>query len=163
MGELSRTVPAVRRRFPNVPPPIEATGEIVRIRLADAFHELVRAIADEQPLILVMDDIHLGDDASVAVMHLLLRRLTDERVLVLCTLRQGDGPLGPSARGMMDRAEVAQMTVLPVPPLTEAESTELLVHLVPAEVTPPAPTMRRALLRPGSGLPLLLELLARDW
>lgn len=163
LGELSRTVSAVRRRFPNVAPPIEATGEMVRIRLADAFHELVRAIAEEQPLILVMDDIHLGDDASAAVMYLLLRRLTDERVLVICTLRQGEGTLGPSARGMLERAEVAQMGVLPLPPLNEAEISELLGHLVPPEHGLPPATVRRALMRAANGLPMLLELLVRDW
>lgn len=163
LSELSRMVSAVRRRFPNVAPPPEATGEMVRIKLADAFHELVRAIAEEQPLILAMDDIHLGDDASVAVMHLLLRRLTDERVLVLCTLRQGDGPIGPSARGMFERAELARMAVLPLPPLSDTESTELLGQLVPSGIQPPPATVRRALLRAGSGLPMLLELLVRDW
>ncbi|MBW8773222.1 MAG: AAA family ATPase, partial [Gemmatimonadetes bacterium] len=163
LSELSRTVSAVRRRFPNVAPAPEATGEMVRIRLADALHELVRAIAEEQPLILVMDDIHLGDDASVAVMHLLLRRLTDEHLLVICTLRQGEGNLAPSARGMLERAEIAQMRVVPLPPLTEAESTELLGQLVPGEIPPPPSTVRRALLRAGAGLPMLLELLARDW
>ena len=163
LSELSRTVSAVRRRFPHVAPAPEATGEMVRIRLADALHELVRAIAEEQPLILVMDDIHLGDDASVAVMHLLLRRLTDEHLLVVCTLRQGEGMLAPSARGMLERAEIAQMSVVPLPPLTEGESTELLGQLVPSEVTPPPSTVRRALLRAGGGLPMLLELLVRDW
>ena len=163
LSELGRTVSSVRRRFPNVAPPVEATGEMVRIRLADALHELVRAIAEEHPLILAMDDIHLGDDASVAVMHLLLRRLTDERVLVFCTLRQSDGPLGPSARGMLDRAELAQMRVVPLPPLTDAESLELLGQLVPGEMEPPPATVRRALLRAAAGLPMLLELLVRDW
>jgi DNA-binding SARP family transcriptional activator/tetratricopeptide (TPR) repeat protein len=163
LSELSRTVSAVRRKFPNVAPAVEATGEMVRIRLADAFHELVRAIADEQPLILVMDDIHLGDDASVAVMHLLLRRLTDEHLLVACTLRHGERALAPSARGMLERAEIAQMSVVPLPPLTEGESTELLGQLIPGEVTPPPSTVRRALLRAGGGLPMLLELLVRDW
>jgi DNA-binding SARP family transcriptional activator/tetratricopeptide (TPR) repeat protein len=163
LSELSRTVSAVRRKFPNVAPPPEATGEMVRIRLADAFHELVRAIAEEQPLILVMDDIHLGDDASVAVMHLLLRRLSDEHLLVVCTLRHGERALAPSARGMLERAEIAQMSVVPLPPLTEGESTELLGQLIPGEVTLPPSTVRRALLRAGGGLPMLLELLARDW
>lgn len=163
LSELSRTVSGVRRRFPNVTPPPEATGEMVRIRLADALHELVRAIAEEQPLILVMDDIHLGDDASVSAVHLLLRRLTDERILVICTLRQGEGALAPSARGMLERAEVAQMSVVLLPPLTEAESTELLGQLVPGEIDPPTSIVRRALLRSGGGLPMLLELLVRDW
>jgi DNA-binding SARP family transcriptional activator/tetratricopeptide (TPR) repeat protein len=163
LSELSRTVSGVRRKFPHVAPASDATGEMVRIRLTDAFHELVRAIAEEQPLVLVMDDIHLSDDASVAVMHLLLRRLTDERALVICTLRQGDGALAPSARGMLERAEIAQMSVLPLLPLSEAESAELLGHLVPGEIDPPPSTVRRALLRAGGGLPMLLELLVRDW
>jgi hypothetical protein len=55
LGELSRTVSTVRRKFPHAPAPPEATGEMVRIRLADALHELVRAIAEEH-------EAHPGDD-----------------------------------------------------------------------------------------------------
>lgn len=163
LSELSRTASVVRRRFPNVATPPEATGETVRIRLTDALHELVRAIAEEQPLILVLDDIHLGDDASVAVTHMLLRRLTDESVLVVGMLRLGDGGLAPSARGMIDRAELAGLTVVPLPPLNEGESLELLGRLLPDDRPAPPATVRRALLKAGGGLPMLLELLVRDW
>jgi DNA-binding SARP family transcriptional activator/tetratricopeptide (TPR) repeat protein len=163
LSELSRTASVVRRRFPNVATPPEATGETVRIRLTDALHELVRAIAEEQPLILVLDDIHLGDDASVAVTHMLLRRLTDESVLVVGMLRLGDGGLAPSARGMIDRAELAGLTVVALPPLNEGESVELLGRLLPDDRPAPPATVRRALLKAGGGLPMLLELLVRDW
>ena len=91
------------------------------------------------------------------------KKYGDEQVLVLCTLRQGEGALAPSARGMLERAELAQMSVVPLPPLTEAESIELLGQLVPGEIDPPTSIVRRALLRAGGGLPMLLELLVRDW
>ena len=74
LAELSRTVPDVRRRFPAIPPARDTQGDTARIELAEAFHQLLQAIAEERPIILVVDDVHLADDASLSVLHLVARR-----------------------------------------------------------------------------------------
>src|SRR3954468_11571155 len=70
LAELSRTVPQLRQRFPGLAQPPETQGETTRLRLTEAFLEMLTAISDEHPAILVVDDLHLGDDVSLAVLHL---------------------------------------------------------------------------------------------
>lgn len=164
LGELGRVVSEVKRRFPNAPPPLEAEGETVRIRIADAFAELAIAVAEEQPLVLILDDLHLADDASVAVLHHLLRRVEEHRVLVLLTARPGEIASGGNAQRLLERGEQVGLGTVRVPPLTSEEAEELLESLVTAQ-TPgsPAPAVRRALLQAAAGYPMVLELLVDDW
>ncbi|MFI5235267.1 MAG: ATP-binding protein [Gemmatimonadales bacterium] len=163
LGELGRAVGEVRRRFPNAPPPMEAEGETVRIRVADAFVELVLAVAEEQPVILILDDLHLADDASVVVVHLLLRRLTNQRVLVLLTARPGEITTGGNARKLLDRADQVGLAQVMVSPLAADEAEELLDSLLASRAEKPSPPARRALLRAAAGYPMVLELLVHDW
>src|SRR5918994_6305150 len=55
LAELARMVPAVRQRFPTIPVASDSQGESARIRLTEAFHELLTTIAEEHPVILVVD------------------------------------------------------------------------------------------------------------
>ena len=64
----------MHERFPHLPAALQLQGESFRIRITDAMEALLRTIAEETPVILVVDDFHLADDASVAVVHLLVRR-----------------------------------------------------------------------------------------
>src|SRR5690606_39208638 len=61
LSELARTVPDVRTRFPHIPAAHDSEGESARVRLAEAMSQLVDAVSDEHPLILVVDDHHLAD------------------------------------------------------------------------------------------------------
>jgi len=49
LAELARTVPEVRHRFPNIPASSDSQGEAARIRLTEAFHEMLAMVAEEHP------------------------------------------------------------------------------------------------------------------
>ena len=102
LAELGRTVPQVRQRYPHLPPAMESHGETARVRLAEAMHELVVAIAEEHAVILVVDDLHLADDASLAVLHVLIRRAKDQPIMVVLAVRPGE--LGQSPQAARGRA-----------------------------------------------------------
>lgn len=164
VGELGRAVSEVRRRFPHAPPPLETDGETARIRIADAFIELVNAVAEEQPVILILDDLHLADDASISVLHLLLRRLEHQRVFVILTARPGEIISGGNAQRLLERADQVGLGQVEVPPLTPEEAAELLDSLIATRRTDsPTPAARRAIIHAAAGYPMVLELLMDDW
>ena len=90
LAEVARAVPEIRRRFPNLPPPGHSQGETARIRLTEAFHQLLVAVAEERPLIVIVDDLHLADEASLAVLHLALRRSATNPILAVFTGRSAE-------------------------------------------------------------------------
>ncbi|HEV8176637.1 MAG TPA: AAA family ATPase, partial [Gemmatimonadales bacterium] len=90
LAELARTIPEVRHRFPNIPASSDSHGEAARIRLTEAFHEMLASIAEEHPVILVVDDLHLADDVSLAVLHLMVRRARGHPIMVVLLARPGE-------------------------------------------------------------------------
>lgn len=82
-----------------------------RRRSFDAIVALLRGFARQQPLLLVIDDLHCAGASTVELLHYLVRRLAAERVLVLTTLRSEEGE-GASAM-LADVADVVELAALP--------------------------------------------------
>ncbi|MGE0354213.1 MAG: AAA family ATPase [Gemmatimonadales bacterium] len=163
LGELARTVPEVRRRFPGVPEAADTQGETARIRLTEAVLQLVLALAEEHPVILVVDDVHLADDTSLAVLHLLMRRTPEERLMLLFAARTGELGGSPHAARLLETSDALGLRVLELQPMTPQECGLLLDSLVPPAEPQPSPPVRRALLDASAGYPMVLEYLVQDW
>lgn len=162
LAELARLVAKVRQRWPGLPAPSNATGESARIQFTEAVMALIAALAAEQPVVIVIDDLHLSDAASLAVLHLALRRIESEPVMALLTMTGAPGDLPPEAGRFALRPEGIRATVHTVGPLPEAHAAELL-ELLLAGNADPGPSVRRALLAGAQGNPMVLELLLDDW
>src|SRR5690242_19777039 len=121
LAELSSTVPQVRQRFPSLPKPDDSHGETVRIRITEAFLELLTAIADEHPVILVIDDSHLIDDVSLAVLHLVMRRTRGQPIMVVLLACPGDFAQSSRAMRLRDGSAALGITEIDVEPLSEYE------------------------------------------
>jgi tetratricopeptide (TPR) repeat protein/type II secretory pathway predicted ATPase ExeA len=163
LAELARTVPEVRHCFPTIPPSPDSQGETARIRLTEAFHELLSAIAEEHPVILVVDDLHYADDVSLAVLHLVMRRALGQPIMALLVARPGELPQSPQAERLRAAAATLSIRDMDLQPLSREESLELLESLIPSDQPRPTLTIQRALLKGGAGYPMVLELLIKDW
>jgi DNA-binding SARP family transcriptional activator/type II secretory pathway predicted ATPase ExeA/tetratricopeptide (TPR) repeat protein len=163
LAELARTVPEVRHRFPNIPASSDSQGEAARIRLTEAFHEMVATVAEEHPVILVVDDLHLADDVSLAVLHLMMRRARGQPIMVLLVARPGELLPASQARRLRESGAPLGVREVELAPLTQDESQDLLKLLLPPDQTQPGSAVRRTLLRAAAGFPMVMELLVQDW
>ena len=86
--ELSRLLPELRDRYPDLPP---ATGDeaTARVRLFEAVARLGQALAERAPVLLFIDDVHWADAASLDMLHYVGRRWQENgaHILLLLTLR----------------------------------------------------------------------------
>ncbi|MEO8031517.1 MAG: AAA family ATPase, partial [Gemmatimonadota bacterium] len=163
LADLSVCIPEIRQRYPDLPQRPFADGEGVRVQLAEGAHELLSAVAEESPVILVVDDLHLADDASIAVLHLVLRRIADQPIMLMLTARPSELERSPSARRIREGSEALRLRTVDVPPMSEEESRELLAALLEGATTGPNAAERRAFLAAAAGYPMVLELFVRDW
>ena len=162
LADLAQVVPAVHEQFPHLPPAIQLQGESFRIRITDAMETLLRAIAEETPVILVVDDLHLADDASVAVVHLLVRRFDRERVMLTLAARPGGSNESPNIAKLRESHRRLGVVSLELPPMADEEAAAMLDSLT-ADGPAPGKTVRDAMLRAAGGYPMALELFVSEW
>jgi len=59
-------------------------------QLMEQYTNVVRAVAETHPLLLVVDDLHWADEASISLLFHLVRRIGDRRVLILGAFRANE-------------------------------------------------------------------------
>lgn len=109
-GELAQILPELRKIFAGLPEPAALESEGARFRLFEATAEFLRSASAEQPILLVLDDLHAADTPSLLLLQFLARELGSTRVLLLGALRDVD----PIAR----QALTAMLTEVAREPLT---------------------------------------------
>ena len=107
-------------------PPVVASPELERLRLFDAVLRLVEWAAAGRPVLLVAEDVHRADRASLALCAHIGRRLAALPVLFVLTRR--DRPARPDADALL--ADLAgrglDVTEIEPGPLRRAEAAEVV-------------------------------------
>jgi class 3 adenylate cyclase/tetratricopeptide (TPR) repeat protein len=89
-GELTRLLPELADRVAGLAGPLRAEPDAERHRLFEAVTDLLAASSDNDPLVLVLDDLHWADKPSLLLLRHVLRSATPSRVLILATYRDTD-------------------------------------------------------------------------
>jgi class 3 adenylate cyclase/tetratricopeptide (TPR) repeat protein len=113
--EIARIVPALRRVFPDIPPPVEVPAELARRYVWNSFSEFAGRAAQDQPLLVVLEDMHWADESTVLLTEYLAPLLPEMPVLVLGTYRDVEVDLShPLARviGQLGRQRLLERVSL---------------------------------------------------
>lgn len=102
--------------FAHLLPALEGAPTAATLRAASG---ALAARGGARRLVLVVDDAHLLDDASVALLHLVMLERT---VFTLATTRSGDDPVSDAVVALWKDVDAAR---LEVQPLSRDETTEL--------------------------------------
>jgi class 3 adenylate cyclase len=126
---LQRSAPDLAQLFPELGRlgRAEATTGIERHRLAVAFQHLFRAFAREAPVLLVLEDLHWADEASLELLQHLARELRDARVAILATYRSDEmHRRHPLIRALADLQRERLATEIALKRLTRDETREVI-------------------------------------
>ena len=80
-------MPKLRRLLPDLPGPLELPPDQARRHLFNCFCDFAARLAREQPVLLLLDDLHWADDSSLSLLVHLAQRLSDLPLLVVGTYR----------------------------------------------------------------------------
>jgi predicted ATPase len=119
-------------RYPDLQAPTQ--DELTaRLRLCEAVARLLEALATRAPLVLLLDDLHWLDGASLDLVRYLAHSWKDQvsRVLLLGTVRRDQLELTPalSAR-LADVRRDLPITQVALQPLSQAETLQLVEAIV---------------------------------
>jgi len=150
LAELSHLLPELRVRYPDLPAPTQ--DELAaKLRLFEAVARLLDALAQHGPLVLLLDDLHWVDGASLDLLRYLARHWREygRRVLLLGTLRSEGVDLNPQLSAQLaDLSRDLPLMQVPLEPLSHAEALQLLQALLVEEALssrPPEGRSERAL------------------
>ncbi|MBX6331783.1 MAG: AAA family ATPase, partial [Gemmatimonadaceae bacterium] len=132
-AELVTLFPELRSIFPEAQPRPARDPEEDRRRLFHSFAEAIHALARVQPLLLVIEDVHWSDDATLDLVLHLARHLGAQPIALVLTFRSDEiGPRLAKLLADFDRARCASEVALR--PLDTAEISDMLRAIFGAEV-----------------------------
>src|SRR5690554_5928455 len=136
--------------------PLEAR-EATRL-IAAGVHAHLARLARDEPVVLVLEDIHWADNATIDLLEHLAYLLRDERLLLLCAMRPDRGTRAWQLLSDLTSPtnEVAsKVTVVEVTAFDRTEAAALLDDLLEDAELPPA--VRASILEKSDGNPFYLE------
>jgi len=110
-----------------------------REKMFETYRDLILSIAEERPLVLVIDDAHWADPSSLKLLQFITRDVARSRILILTTYRpedletRVDHPLG-EALARMSRERLFH--TLEIPRLDEEDTRKMLETILAIEYVP---------------------------
>jgi class 3 adenylate cyclase len=134
-------------------------GETIQGRYVAAAHRLLRALAARGPVVLVCEDLHWADPASIEVVRQLMPLASQLPILFLAALRADTDSAGWALIGQARELFGDALTELRLEPLSEAESRTLVANLLEIESLPDH--VREVILSRAEGNPFFVEEVVR--
>jgi DNA-binding SARP family transcriptional activator len=135
-SELAQLLPELHEILGDIPSPVVRDPEALRFRLFDAVATTFRAAARDDPLLIVLDDLHAADASSVLLLRFLARDVEDSRLVLLGAYRDTEtGPDHPLAHAVGELLRESRLTRIGLEGLTRADVYDY-VRLTGATASP---------------------------
>jgi ATP/maltotriose-dependent transcriptional regulator MalT len=138
-------------------PPTGADRETARVRLFELLLALLEALAEQQPVVMVVEDVHWVDRATCDLLSFLARNLRQAAVLLVVTFRSDELHRNPLLRPLL--AGLGRMGGVARLELSRLSRDEVAVQLEGILGHAPASSVANAVFERGSGIPLFTEAL----
>jgi predicted ATPase len=100
--ELSRIVPKLKRLIRDLAPPLKLPPEQARRHLFNSVCDFMARLALEKPILLILEDLHWADAATLSRLAHLANRLTELPVAPIVTFRDAEADITPALAKMLE-------------------------------------------------------------
>ena len=148
---LAPIFPQLQGRTPSAEQPAEREQE----RPFELIFSVLERLAAEEPMLLVLEDVHWADQTSLELLHHLAHRAPSFSMMILATYRSDELHAAHPLRrllGSMARDRVGEE--MQVEPLNREQTTEMLRCMLETE---PDPAFASAIWRRSEGNPFFVE------
>jgi len=160
-GDLAKLVPEVLEKVGSLQPAPSGDPAQERLRLFDGVTEFLLALARDQPLLLLVEDLGWADPASLQLLRHLLRNLEGASVGVLGTYRPIETSEGsPLGQFLEELNRDRMLRILSLAGLSEVEVAGLAERILgDGGIVPP---LRQMLYERTGGNPFFVEEILRE-
>lgn len=163
-GTLVAIFPEIGARLGEMTASYALPPEQSRLRLYEATGDLLAAISEESPIVLMLDDLHWADSATFDLLSYVVRRASEReaRLLVVGTYRPGDAQGNAHfGRALHEWSRLRLLATVALAPLPEDEIADLArEYLGEPEV---GAIVGRLLYAQSEGNPFFAEELLSGW
>ena len=126
-AELSRLIPEIPQRLPDLPILPQGEPDSERYHLFDTFSALFAQISKDRPVILVLDDLHWADKQTPLLLKHIVRSMEKASLLIIGTYREAELSTNhPLSAALADLRRDRIMRRLTMGGLTEDEVSDLI-------------------------------------
>jgi class 3 adenylate cyclase len=133
--------------------------DTIQGRYIASTHRLLRSLAAQAPVVLVCEDLHWADPASIEVARQVMPLATQQPILFLAALRAERESAGWALIGQARELFGEALTEIHLDPLTPSDSRALVANLLEIESLPDA--VRDLILARAEGNPFFVEEVVR--
>ncbi|MEJ7759452.1 MAG: AAA family ATPase [Gemmatimonadaceae bacterium] len=160
IGCSPETMSYLDRLTKHKPTPIEVRveegdSEFVYARVQMALFDLIDAVAEETPLMLVVEDVHWLDSTSAKVLTDLMAWMVDRRIFFVFTGRERPEQWSPGS--------AAKLVEIHLPPLEPEPSADVLLGILRQQGREISAVYLKWCVNVAEGNPYFLEELANHW
>ncbi|HZY60769.1 MAG TPA: ATP-binding protein, partial [Candidatus Binataceae bacterium] len=126
--DVAQIVPELRAAVLEAPkpqPPLQLDAEQARFRLFDSVTNLLKNFSRTRPILIVLDDLHDGDQASLMMLRFMAREMVGASILLVGTYRDAEVRRSP-ALGNLIGALSREARSIPLGGLSKAEVAKLV-------------------------------------
>ena len=134
-------------------------GEAFKRELFEVMNEWWRARFSDQPTVLVFDDMHWSDAASIDLIQQLLPLTAEIPLVLICALRVERQAPAWKIKTIADQEFYHRYTEISLRPLSDADSNELVNRLLAIAELPGS--LRASILEKSGGNPFFIEEVVR--
>jgi DNA-binding SARP family transcriptional activator len=102
-SDLAQIAPEIKELYDGLDPPVARDPEAARFRICQAVTATLRRLSLTRPIVIVIDDLHWADPATLDEMEILAGGAQDHRLLIAATYRSVDPTFHPGLSGLLAR------------------------------------------------------------
>ena len=159
LAAVAALLPEIRSRVPKLPEVAALDAESERIRLFEALNRCLAGLAAPRPLLVVLEDLHWAQSATIALLDFLVRHVAGVPIMIVATYRDDETPRPhPLHRLHREMRATGTAQSLSLTPFSLGDVREAIETLPEVRDCPPA-----SLLDASDGNPLFLSQLVADF
>ena len=151
---LARILPELRDLLPGLPALAAQISDEERFEIFEATARSLRRIADDRPLVLILDDLHAADEPTLRLLQFLTVEIPDSRILAIATYRERElSPADPRQGILVDVGRSPAVQRLALRGLSESNVSRYIELAISSA---PPPGLAEAVHRETEGNPLFV-------